>query len=166
MRLFSLLICFIFSSSAFAHPPKAYMTTEPGFFSGGPKVIVNGIDVAHQGFAGGFHLEEVMKSNPLAVEYARKHVEYSKWANIALWGGLGGAIGYLVASRPNTNFGVYWGIFATGLITAAGFGKASQSYLFKAINTYNGIDASKTSQLGFSFAPIQNGGTLSLNYDF
>ena len=166
MRLFSLFICFIFSSSALAHPPKAYMTTEPGFFSGPPKVTVNGIDVAPQGWAGGFYLEEVMKSNPLAVEYAQKHVEYSKWANIALWGGLGGAIGYLVASRPNTNFGVYWGIFATGLITAAGLGKASQSYLLKSINTYNGVDTNKTSQLDFSIMPIQNGGTFAFSYSF
>lgn len=163
-KLFALFIAVTFSFSAMAHPPKAYMSVEPGFFDGGPKVFVNGFEIKPS--FSGYDLTHAMKDNALAVEYAKKHMEYSKWAGISLWGGLGAAVGYLVASRPNTNFGVYWGVFAAGLFTAAGLGKASQSYLFKAINTYNGVDTKKTSQLGFSIAPIENGGVLGMNLDF
>lgn len=154
-NIFYILLA-VFSFTAWAHPPKAYITMEPGLFSGA-EIVVNG-KVAKD-FA------EAMKDNSLAYEFAKKHRSYAIWANVALFGGLGGALIYLAASRPDTNFGTYWSIFGAGFITSIGFAKASQSYFHKAINAYNGVDG-MSSQYHFSVTPIENGGAAMVSHDF
>ena len=166
--IFTMVFVLIMNSIGMAQAPKAYLDMDPGFFEDGSVVTVNGRTLPRSIWVPGryYGLAAAMKDNPQASRYAEKHDEYAVWSGVALWGGLGGAITYILAARGNVNYGIYWGVFGAGLITSIALQKASLAYLYKAINSYNGTEPSKQSRFDFSIAPVANGAALGLNYSF
>ena len=158
----------IFCLQAAAGVPDAYIDMEPGFFQGPPKVVIDGKDL-HRGFLflGYDGLAKAVRENSTALEYAQKHEKYAQWAGIAIWGGVGASLAYLAIAEPgNVSSSLDWGIFSAGLITGIFFERRATAYLFKAINSYNGVDPSKTSEVGLSITPMTSGAALSLSYNF
>ncbi len=167
-RTLILFSIFFFSIATLADPPKAYLDMEPGFFSSGMKLYVDGKELNAEFWRlNGFSLSEAMKDNPQAFEYARKHETYGRWASISLWSGLGGAITYLaVRGYEDYEPGIYWGIFATGFITGLVLQQKSLAYLFKSINAYNLVGAQTAANLNFKFGVVPDGGAVALTYSF
>lgn len=163
-----LSVLFLSLSTAQAQQTKAYIEMEPGFFSV-PVLIVNDKPTGY------WDMDEAMKDNPQAYEYAQKYESYALWGNVALWGGLLGGLGYLIAESSRDggfdddrfNSGAYYGLLLGGLVVGGTLLQRSQSYFYKAINTYNGVGMkASASYINVSVHPQKDGGGLSFIYSF
>jgi hypothetical protein len=144
--------------------PAAYLDMGESFFSK-PVLIVDGKSYEASGWDGSFPLTEAFQHHPQALRYAELHESAAMHATLGIWGGTAIALTYLFSTPyKDVNLGVYWGIFAVGLIYGISNGKLAQSYAFKAINAYNGVDTTKPST-SFEIRPRLTPGEkrLSLN---
>lgn len=159
-------------SVAFARETRAYITSEPGFFSlAMPVVHVDGTDHKVGTFEMGYEVADAMKSNPVAYEWAKKHEAYSTASSIALWGSYAAGLAYLFSARSDDRNaeGVHWVIIGVGLFTAIGCKKAADAYLYRAINAFNGVSDGSTppqTKLGIDIVPVRDGASLAMQLEF
>ena len=141
---------------------KAHINMEESFWSD-PNLTVDGKHFEFNALTGYKGLTEAMASNPQAAAYAEKYQNSLFWGNTFLFGGLATAIIYAMATASDDEFnsGTYWAIFLGGFIPGVYNLKYSQVYLYKAINTYNGING-KTSRSNQQNAPLG----LALKFHF
>jgi hypothetical protein len=163
-----LLSLLFHASPVWAQAPRAYIEMKPSIFSGKIKVMVDNRRLEGSVWKlGGFDIADSMKSNPTALEYALKHESYGTWAGTTLWGSLGICLTYL-ALTPSGSFHseFYWGVFGSGLVISSVLQNFSMSYLYQAINSYNGVADQKVSSTHFSVLPMANGATFQFGSEF
>lgn len=152
--LLSLSLNLLVGSFASAEP-LAYIDMGEGFFDR-PAVVVNNKRIDAGFWTFGFDLSAAMARNPAAAEWAAKHDRAIVHAGVGYGVGLGGAITYAAFVNKNNDAGIFLGILLAGLLYGGYHQKLAQSYLFKAINSYNGVAASREARFSVSI----------LNYEF
>ena len=167
MKRFLVCFCIVaLGTSLFAQAqPKAYLNTQ-SFWS--DSVVVDG-KVLPMGFFGRYGaLEGHMTSNPEAEKYAHDALFNVRLSGIFLVAGLGGAVGYM-ASTNSGNFrdGVYWSIFFAGFVPALILGRYAEVAFNRAVNTYNGAPAKRSSyRVTPLLGPVRDGGSIGLALTF
>lgn len=137
LNIFVAFALVLSSVSAFA-APAAYFEMEPSFFAQ-PSLVVDGQSHYSGFFNMSYDLSDAMKSNPTALKYAEMHESAMTQAGIGFGVGVGGALIYALAARDNFNAGAYIAILLAGLIYGGYHYNHGMSYLFQAVNAYNGV---------------------------
>jgi len=136
----SVFLCLLVSSfaSLASAEPLAYIDMGEGFFDR-PAVVVNNKRIDAGFWTFGFNLSAAMAGRPEAAEWAAKHERAIFHAGVGYSVGIGGAITYAAFVNTNSDVGIFLGILLAGLLYGGYNQKLAQSYLFKAINSYNGV---------------------------
>lgn len=168
-------------SVALASETRAYLTSEPGFFSAPkPKVTIDNRTFESGAFEMGYEVADAMKSNPVAYEWAKKHESYSTISSIALWGSYAAGLALLFSipeptaeqsykEQRRSTLDAYIVVLSVGIFTAIGCKKAADAYLYRAINAFNGVSDGSTppqTKLGIDIVPVRDGASLAMQLEF
>lgn len=167
-KAFLILAIFVFgfANVAAASDVKAYFMIEDSNWGPDRFVVIDG--VAHKisnwsmlpsDFA------EKLKGNPKAAEFATLARESQVTGNWLFWGFVVGSAAY--SSNSSHNPMVNAGLLLTAALSGGYYFQKAQMNMWKAINTYNGINAEIIPQRStFLVAPSQDGAFAQLNLTF
>jgi hypothetical protein len=135
MRFLIFLLAILFLTADCFANDKIYLEETDSYW--GHPVLLKGNNVYGSSW-GGYDLSEIVKDNPAALEYAK---EYSHYYNATWITGIPWLASLILAAvtQDNTTFWISFGAFVVVTVPFFHFGSRTRYFLYKTINTYNGM---------------------------
>lgn len=139
MKLFTLLLTFIFIIPIVQAQPKIYLRSTSEMFP--TTFIVKGeTSVKYTEMNSGKKLRELFKDNATSYQHIKDYSDNATKFHAIFWGGLGLALFY-ITSTDNEDFSsiTYFSVLGAGIFGSAYYGGRAKASFYKAINTYNDV---------------------------